>query len=69
MVIEPVVPERLAPWFGVDVVIGDPVVHGRPGPLNTADKGKFSRCAFGVVLVINRVFPFDQDIQIIRLVR
>ena len=28
MVIEPVVPERPAPWLGVDVVIGNPVIHG-----------------------------------------
>ena len=28
MVIEEVVPERPAPWLGVDVVIGDPVIHG-----------------------------------------
>ena len=27
MVIEPVIPERPAPWFRVDVVIGDPVIH------------------------------------------
>ena len=27
MVIEPVVPECPAPWLGVDVVIGDPVIH------------------------------------------
>ena len=28
MIIEEVVPERPAPWFRVDVVIGDPVIHG-----------------------------------------
>jgi hypothetical protein len=28
MIIEPVVPECPAPWLGVDVVIGDPVIHG-----------------------------------------
>ena len=28
MVIEKVVPECPAPWLGVDVVIGDPVIHG-----------------------------------------
>ena len=28
MVIEEVIPERPAPWLGVDVVIGDPVIHG-----------------------------------------
>ena len=28
MVIEEVVPECPAPWLGVDVVIGDPVIHG-----------------------------------------
>ena len=28
MVIEEVVPERPAPWLGVDVVIGYPVIHG-----------------------------------------
>ena len=27
MVIEPVIPECPAPWLGVDVVIGDPVIH------------------------------------------
>ena len=69
MVIEPVVPERSAPWLLVDVVIGDPVVHWRPGPLNTAYKGQLSGCTFGVVLKWNGVFPFDQDIQIIRLIR
>ena len=27
VIIEPVVPERPAPWLGVDVVIGYPVIH------------------------------------------
>ena len=59
MVIEPVVPERPAPWFGVDVVVGDPVVHGRPRPLNTAYEGQISGSTFGVVLKGNEVFLFD----------
>ena len=62
MVIEPVVPERPAPWLLVDVVISDPVIHGRPGPLNTTNESQFSGSAFGVVLEGNRVFPFYQDI-------
>ena len=28
MIIEPVIPGCPAPWFRVDVVIGDPVIHG-----------------------------------------
>ena len=69
MVIEPVVPKRPAPWLWVDVIIGDPVIHGRPGPLNTANESQFSGCAFWVFLVRDGVFLFDQNIQVIGLIR
>ena len=62
MVIEPIVPERPAPWLLVDVIVSNPVVHRRPGPFNAAYKGQLSGRAFGVVLERNGVFPFDQDI-------